>query len=288
MKNINNIVKIRWVNNQCWQIVTPEGLSILLDPNFKEMRDEAKDMPDYQWNCKGFAAKDLGRVDYVLVNHTHVDHVVSIRDVYDEFEPIILCPGHVARPLALYYDIPEVNFFPLDNNALYRFDDFDLRTLPGKHSFVLFKGKRPSSAPVPDMKKLYGMENETELAGLGTIFNTNYCLTLSNNFKIGISAGNFDFFPRDWETERPQILFRHRTLFRNPNFATEMADAIIKAHATLMLPLHQTEPFDKMQGYVDQVNAELDRRGYYGRMINPEKNRWYEICLGIHFVDAPF
>ena len=273
-------LKIRWINNQCYQIQLPTGTSILIDPCFMAMREEAKGSRWYGYHCD-FDVNELGRVDYVLINHSHWDHVMSLREVHDAYRPIIICSGHIVRALSEYFDLPEVNFFPVDGSGTYRFDDFTLQTLPGRHSDTIFKDVCPSNPHPNYVKELYGMEEMPLLNRLGTLYNINFVITTENNVKIGLSAGDFKYLRRDWEALRPNILIRHRALPSAPDAAEQMADVMDSCRSQIMFPAHHSSDSGDFREYMDRVNAELIRRGSVGRAICPKRFRWYEIGFGL-------
>lgn len=52
---------------------------------------------------------DLGRVDYVTINHSHFDHTSDLPAVFKENSPVVICDRIIARELSAAYQVPEYN-----------------------------------------------------------------------------------------------------------------------------------------------------------------------------------
>ena len=67
---------IRWINDACYEIRLPDGREVLIDPYIDESPNHVLHM-------------DAEGADYVLISHTHFDHVLSLGTIVERFEPQI-------------------------------------------------------------------------------------------------------------------------------------------------------------------------------------------------------
>ncbi len=80
--------KIRWFGHSAFQILTPEGKSILIDPWF-----------DNPSGSPGFI-DEIEKVDIVLITHGHGDHLGNVVDIYRRFKPKIYAIFEISQYLA--------------------------------------------------------------------------------------------------------------------------------------------------------------------------------------------
>ena len=71
-------IAIRWIYEACYEIVTPEGEHIVIDPDISIHK------------LPGFSAEDFERVDYLACTHTHFDHTSDIGYLSEKFQPILM------------------------------------------------------------------------------------------------------------------------------------------------------------------------------------------------------
>ena len=272
------------------EIKCPDGKTLVVDPCLVK--------ENWQFAC-GYDAGDLEGCDYVFLNHAHADHAASLGEVYDRFHPVILAHASTTYALAKFYDIPFISFIPFHNGDEFDFDSFRIRIVPGKHNrsipgmFNVRPSGRLDALCPPDAGNLFPDDNtlEAQLGNMGTMYNSNFLLTLPNNFRIGFCAGNYGFSePQDrnlWKSLHPDLLFAQRAKFELPNYAETMADAIEVTGARLLVPLHIEDAYSGTydpEDYIRGINEVCERRGLPGRAFFLERAKWYEISTGIALI----
>ena len=278
MKKANtNLLRFRWFTCNCMQFELSNGKTIVLDPFLPSSDAEGWHFADHY--C-GYLPEDLGRVDYVLINHTHGDHVGSLPEVYDLFRPRILCHSACAEALSMDLDIPQTSFFPFDGNGFYQFGDFGLQTIPARHNGTARPSERPSVTEEGRFAKLNR---------LGTLFNTNFVIETANHIRVGICAGVLrpnEAEKNSWEGMRCNIFIRQLGGYMIRNDPEGLASEFMQTGASLLLPLHQERFYEgKLSGdlneMTEKVNEILTAKGYAGCMLNPERGKWYTVNFGI-------
>lgn len=277
-------VKARWFTCNCTQLQLPDGTSILFDPFINNSTGECAFLNKCAFD---FPLEKLERVDYILINHAHGDHLADIGEIYKLYQPTVLCHPIIAMELSEKMDIPYSKITPIDNGHSYDFGSFRLETFLGRHV-------GPMQPSLPSEGKLVDKGTSLETLGkFGTMFNTNFVITTQNGFRVGFAPGvteclewtgwdrlNIDFFLRQYyPADRPIV--------RKKTIEEEFADELQYVGAPIAWPLHhemtydQTGRYDNMADFVDRVNAILVQRGSNIRMHNPDRGVWYALTLGI-------
>lgn len=68
-------LRLRWINAQCFEFVFSNGKVLLTDPYFD---DPERFKPNKGMSLMDFHVEDIEKVDYVFVNHTHMDHIKNL------------------------------------------------------------------------------------------------------------------------------------------------------------------------------------------------------------------
>lgn len=279
--------RVRYFAYNCLEIKLPGGKTLVVDPCLVK---EGRFASDYDEN-------DLEACDYVFVNHTHGDHVATLGKVYDRFHPLVLAHASVAFDMAQLYDIPYIQTIPFTPGDTFDFGDFKLEILHARHA--LNNMKRPSGredgfnnvfAKPGGFKLTYSSELDKRVSDMGTMFNSNFLMTLSNNLRIGFFAGNPGMTAAEdrnmWKDMHPDIIFAHRAKY-TVDYANMMADVLEITGARIMLPLHIEDAYkgqyDPVE-YTANVNKACEERGIQGRMMFLERGAWYQFSTGIQKV----
>ena len=279
-------LKLRYFAFNCFELKLPTGKTLVIDPCIEK---------EGKFSC-GYDVDDLEGCDYVYVNHTHGDHVASLGKVYDKFEPIVFAHSTVAFDLADLYDIAYRMVIPYEAGQTYDYEDFKLTILPGRHNDI---GRtRPSGKPGNNetslyaaggrMKEItYSSELEKRVSNMGTMYNFNFLMTLPNNLQLGFFAGTPGMSANDeyyFSRLHPDIIFAHRARWGYPGWAEQMAHVLEVSGAQIMIPIHIEDAYRGVydpEEYVNEVNAVCEREGILGRMIFPQRGRWYEFSTGV-------
>ena len=227
-----------------------------------------------------FDADELGKVDYVTINHSHFDHTANLPDLFKQARPTVICDRIFARELSAAFQVPEACIRPIVPGLTYHFDDFTLNTFSGNHTDLgtvsNFDGGKMFADPENPMIG--------PLNSYGCLYNTNYAFTLKNGFFIGFAAGvDLTDLQAAWKNRRPGLLLRQRIATAS---AESYAEECASLGAQLVLPMHQdascAENSD-MNLFAQKVNGRLVQKNCTARMFNPQRLKWYSlesrICL---------
>lgn len=269
------ILRFRWIHAQCFQFELPGGKILMTDPFFPQNPKAWKEV------CTpAFDADELGKVDYVTINHSHFDHTANLPDLFKQARPTVICDRIFARELSAAFQVPEACIHPIVPGLTYHFDDFTLNTFSGNHTDLgtvsNFDGGKMFADPENPMIG--------PLNSYGCLYNTNYAFTLKNGFFIGFAAGvDLTDLQVAWKNRRPGLLLRQRIATAS---AESYAEECASLGAQLVLPMHQdascAENSD-MNLFAQKVNGRFVQKNCTARMFNPQRLKWYSlesrICL---------
>lgn len=278
-------VKIRYFAYNCLEIKLPDGKTLVIDPCIKK---------DGKYGC-GYDENIVEGCDYVLINHAHWDHTLSLGELYNRFHPIIMAHSETVFDLATFFDIPYMKMIPFVDGDVYDYDSFKVEILRARHNPAKMFMVRPSgyvdeTATDKFVKvHLNGLtEEEKRIENLGSMFNNNFMITLPNNVKLGLFAGNPGMIEPDdknlWKGLRPDILFAHRAPITYENWAEKMANNLAISGARFMVPIHVEDSFLKTidpHDYVAEINSVCEKRGILGRAFYMERATWYDFYSGV-------
>lgn len=281
-------IKLRWLNVQCYEICLSNGITILFDPQFSDpLPDDEKakyyKIPEeYHLN-----RESIERVDYLIINHSHCDHIIDLGYFAKKFNPLIICPEMAVYDLAKVFDIPFTSFYPVGAGEVHEFPDFTLNTIHGCHMPQPF-----TYSNMPNiMDKSYGVTGNgtMEIGHWGSLTALNYVLTLKENLRIGFLAGRMDLpsYPglMAMRTFHPNIILRQIPV-RLPEYAAKIfAEELAVTKAQLMLPMHH-EMYDISQleflnQLIQDINDLAAQYGAVGRIFRPVRGKWYSVNIGI-------
>lgn len=269
------ILRFRWIHAQCFQFELPGGKILMTDPFFPQNPKAWKEV------CTpAFDADELGKVDYVTINHSHFDHTANLPDLFKQARPTVICDRIFTRELSAAFQVPEACIRPIVPGLTYHFDDFTLNTFSGNHTDLgtvsNFDGGKMFADPENPMIG--------PLNSYGCLYNTNYAFTLKNGFFIGFAAGvDLTDLQAAWKNRRPGLLLRQRIATAS---AESYAEECASLGAQLVLPMHQdascAENSD-MNLFAQKVNGRFVQKNCTARMFNPQRLKWYSlesrICL---------
>ena len=269
------ILRFRWIHAQCFQFELPGGKILMTDPFFPQNPKAWKEV------CTpAFDADELGKVDYVTINHSHFDHTANLPDLFKQARPTVICDRIFARELSAAFQVPEACIRPIVPGLTYHFDDFTLNTFSGNHTDL-------GTVSNFDGGKLFADPENPMIGPLnsyGCLYNTNYAFTLKNGFFIGFAAGvDLTDLQAAWKNRRPGLLLRQRIATAS---AESYAEECASLGAQLVLPMHQdascAENSD-MNLFAQKVNGRFVQKNCTARMFNPQRLKWYSlesrICL---------
>ena len=269
------ILRFRWIHAQCFQFELPGGKILMTDPFFPQNPKAWKEV------CTpAFDADELGKVDYVTINHSHFDHTANLPDLFKQARPTVICDRIFARELSAAFQVPEACIRPIVPGLTYHFDDFTLNTFSGNHTDLgtvsNFDGGKMFADPENPMIG--------PLNSYGCLYNTNYAFTLKNGFFIGFAAGvDLTDLQAAWKNRRPGLLLRQRIATASAELYAEECASL---GAQLVLPMHQDASCAENSDvnlFAQKVNGRFVQKNCTARMFNPQRLKWYSlesrICL---------
>mgnify|MGYP003253216599 CR=1 FL=1 len=266
-----NLTAIRWFIENCMEIRLPNGKTIVVDPMM--IRDEADtDNEIAKHYVTDFSTEDLEGCDYILLTHIHGDHIGSLKQVSEKFHAPILVNGWSAYPLAKYLDLPLGSFIPMTDGEEYRFDGFQVKWLQGRHT--------EGVGAFPPSKTQFGTTpEEIAVNQMGTIYNSNFVLTLDNGITLGMDGGRYEPNLSRMDLYKPNILFCHceRDLEAS---AEKCFDAVTRSGAQYLFPLCTQIQGDGASVSAETANEKLKKVGHYGRVLTPQPGRWIHFSMG--------
>ena len=265
-------VRFRWIHAQCFQFELPDGNVLMTDPFFPQNPKAWKNEM-----TPSFELDDLGRVDYITINHSHFDHTSNLPEVFENNNPIVICDRMFARELSAAYGIPEYNIFPIVPDMQYQFDSFLLDTIHGTHNDLGGACDLNCSRFADPERPMTGPLNS-----YGCLFNTSFLFTLTNGFRIGFGAGvDVKTMAERWKSTRPNLLLRQRLVYAKPE---EYAEDCEKLGGQMVVPMHHDAAFEwnaDMNAYTDAVNKIFRNNQNRMTMFNPKRFKWYNAFVGL-------
>lgn len=258
---------LRWIYEACYEIVTPEGEHIVVDPDINVHK-----FPD-------FSADDFKRVDYLLCTHTHFDHTSDIGYLSEKFQPRTMIGELSAMNLARFFNLSFGNLYPVGNGDVLDFGSVKFQFYRAKHTKLFSPDRgRPESSLQTTIRN-FGIEGHGECDQFGWLENYHILMTFSNNMRLMMAGGCADSqeIYRIGREFAPNILIR-QTAFDTPK---EFAEECAKFGAPIILPYHH-EKVTKRWGMSEAegeavVNQTLDALVSDGAFCFPEQYQWYEI-----------
>ncbi|MBP3871129.1 MAG: MBL fold metallo-hydrolase [Faecalicoccus sp.] len=279
-------VKLRYFAFNCLEIKLPDDKTLVIDPCLNKTGT---------FSC-GYDVHDLEGCDYVLVNHSHGDHVDSLGEIYDAFHPLILAHAHTAQDLATFYDIPYIKMVPFTHGDEFLFDSFQVKVVRGRHNTTPAFLVRPSGRVDEIAEKVWDLHFddplEERLSNAGSMYNSNFLITLSNNVRIGFCAGNPGMTePEDanlWRRLRPDIIFAQRAKWSEADYAEKMSNVLSVTGARIMVPIHIEDAYKGEYDpakYVSDINKVCEEKGLLGRAMFLERAKWYQFTTGVSLLE---
>ena len=262
-----NTIGLRWFNDACYEISLPTGKKIVIDPTI--------DTSPY----KKLGSDALEGADYILLSHTHYDHILNVGDLARKFDSKVFVGRTSALALAKYFDLPGYRVYPCSSGDVYEMDDFTLEVILGKHT------KMGDIDTIGHMKANLDhfrlAEDLEETMIMGSFEYYNYLLTLPDHTKILIwggeaspecirRAGHYD----------PDI-----SIVQIPREGARAIADLYKAVGGKVIFPHHHETILDLDGGPDLISDMLDlvhREAPGTEVICPRKGVWYRIGMQIH------
>ena len=276
-------VSCRWINCQCFEIKLPNGKTIVTDPCYDYKKNPDAPLADL-FRLEGFKTEDLEGCDYVILNHTHGDHIANLGQVIERFSPKVICHSGVAGEIAqVYQDMELTSIYPVDYDGAYYFDGFKMETFHGEHKPQRFTWRRTMAEGdiISQDSRL------TRLHALGGLFNMNYLLTLDNGFRIAFVGGASDGMEERLRTLRPNIALRNKISndMDVEHVAEDWLEFMEQSCAQFVVPMHFEVWENQNPGFSEKTfklaNEMAVKGGLACRILSPKRTKWYRVNMNI-------
>ncbi len=268
-------IKFRWFTENCFEFEFQSGKTLLIDP----MLPDVEKSPEWKEFGSGFTPKDLKRCDYVCITHTHGDHVDSLKEVCDLFNPVVMVHEASVVMLAKDRDLPIRKMLAYTQPATYDFGDFKISMYPGTHV--------PTIGDVPYSKFAErfgggGME-PTESNIFGSCFNTNFMLEVPGGIRIAFVQGEYVPLTKNaFYKSRPTLLIRQLTLIdRFPEAFDALIECMDDTEAGMTAFMCHHHKTKNPQKTAKEINEVMEKKNGLSRMFVPQSGKQYILRAGI-------
>lgn len=272
------------------EIVLPNGKVIVVDPYWYDVNNQ------YIVDNKTEAGKWVCGADYMILTHTHGDHVKDVPSILDYYPMCkVVVPQGGAAEFCTTYNINPMSYliYAVEADSHLEFEDFTLDVIPSRHTITV----RPGI--IDGLKDSYIKEgyNSTSLANgqWGALHFNNYLITTKDGFKILLYGGTVQNDPYLYKMVdmQPDIMFYQAAQCNlgNPLYGTkyavdlndraniqvdDLANFVASVNAGLCMPSHQEKfTFDNLN-YIGGLCAEVGaKKNTNTQYFVPKNNTWY-------------
>lgn len=260
-------VRIRWFNDACYELKLPDGKGVLIDPFITDSKFRKR------------SVQEVEAADYILISHTHFDHVMDVGAVSRRFQSRVFAGRLSGMALARHFDLPGYQMYLCGAGDVFHMEEFTLECFRARHT-KLGDFDRPSQW-LETLKKEGMPEDTLEMNLAGSCEYLTYRLTLPNGCRILIWGGGavYDAVRQAGEY-RPNI-----AIAQLPRESTdEIAELYAAIGGQVIFPHHHDtflEMGEEGKARIDEVVKKTKQRAPGTTVICPEKGRWYRISTRV-------
>lgn len=222
----------------------------------------------------GLSWKDIEKCDYIVLSHSHFDHITDIPSLALRFDPFVLCGDMTAYTLMKWADLNPMKVFPLSAGTSIQLDQLRITALYGRHT--LLPGTYSERKKRWEESAYCGGDPEfIHLNQIGDFEYRNYLFTLSNGMKL-LTWGNMLSWPGQrafLKESGADVAVLQMTKKNDPR---EMAEVCGEMGCRIVIPQHTDFPLD----YSDQgkqLKEELAVIAPEIHCIIPEYGKWISL-----------
>ena len=116
-----NPLRMRWLGTACFEIVMPNGKTLVIDP----FVDEAVSSPVTSDQFEG--------CDYMFLTHGHYDHILDAGKLAARFNPIIYCSRLASESLCIHLDVNPDQVRTVTAGDIVRVNGMTIEVIQGTH-----------------------------------------------------------------------------------------------------------------------------------------------------------
>lgn len=252
-------ITLRWLNDACYEIKLANGKTILTDPFITTSKFRVAD------------PEAVEGADYILVSHTHFDHIMDIPYFFEKYNSKIFCPSKCGIELARFFNLPGHCMYLSDPGDVWEMGDFKLECYRGKHTSM---GRKDCPDNWPDDVIRNGLPATAVGVNLvGSFEYMNWKITFPWGQRLLIWGGAAS-------TEAIEKAKHFDTDISIAQFPLETPENVAKLYAAIggqyIFMHHHEFMLIKDQPVVDEAIAQVAEMAPYTTVINPQKLRWYE------------
>ena len=253
-------MKIRWIDTSCFEIVTDENEVIVTDPYIDACENHPVD------------ASDVQKMDYILITHTHFDHITELDRYFEEYRPKILASTHSAIELVKAFDLSGQCTYGMDHLQKLDFGNTRITRIAGRHSIPGRKERhlaRESQILWNSLEQPYA-----DLMVTGYMDFSNFYIETKNNTRILFWGGSVS---RD-QIEEAKAFHPDIVLMQIPsNPYDEIVDFIRATGASYVLP-HHHDTYYKTKDVPEmmrELGEKIEKTCTSTRFLDPVPGKWY-------------
>ena len=125
-----NPLRMRWLGTACFEIVLPNGKTLVIDP----FVDDSVSSPITSDQFEG--------CDYLFLTHGHYDHILDAGKLAARFNPIIYCSQLVSESLSIHLGVNSDQIRTVTAGDIVRANGMTIEVIQGTHVDFLSDYKR--------------------------------------------------------------------------------------------------------------------------------------------------
>lgn len=258
-------MRLRWIDTSCFEIETGQGKRIVSDPYI----DECPNHP--------ISSDDVGSMDYILISHTHFDHISQLDKYFELYRPKIMAGPIAGLHLLGGLDLSGQCVYGMDHGELLDFGDTRFLRLSGRHSVP----GRASRHLVRESRIMDDFDSAFPLSGAyvdlmkeGFYEFSNFLIETADNSSLLLWGGGVT----DDQIERVRGLHPDIVLMQVPsNPPSQIAKLVSVCGASYVIPHHHDTYFGKrdMDAMMKELESAIREQSPTVRFLDPVPGRWY-------------
>jgi hypothetical protein len=260
-------MRIRWIDTSCFEIETDQGKRIVTDPYI----DECPNHP--------ISSDDVEAMDYILISHTHFDHISQLDKFFEAYRPKILSGTIAGLHLLNGLDLSGQCMYGMEDRESLDFGDTRFLRLSGRHTIP----GRASRHLVRESKIMSGYNGSfpmsftkahISLMKEGYYEFSNFLIETRDNTSILLWGGSVT----DDQIEKVRGIHPDIILMQIPsNPADSIGKLIGTCGASYVIPHHHDTYQDTrdMGAMMQELRGAVERHSPGTRFIDPIPGKWY-------------